>query len=62
MKIIMIECTAEEMRANRTILDNISEAISSVTRAFARVDVEPEDIARVYSVEDEEVKDENTSN
>lgn len=25
MKIIYIECDAEEMRANRTILDNMSE-------------------------------------
>lgn len=39
MKILIIECTAEELRANRTIMDNITEALSSFTRSFAGVDL-----------------------
>lgn len=39
MKILLIECDAEELRANRTIMDGLTEAISSFTRAFAGFDV-----------------------
>lgn len=31
MKIIMIECDAEEMRANRTIMDNLTDAVNKLT-------------------------------
>lgn len=49
MKIIYIECDAEEMRANRTILDNMSEVFSSLTRTLAGVDVTPEQVAHAMS-------------
>lgn len=31
MKIIMIECDAEEMRANRTIMDTLTDAVNKLT-------------------------------
>lgn len=62
MKIIYIECDAEEMRANRTILDNMSELFSSLTRTLAGVDITPEQVAKAMSEnlddESEEVEDE----
>lgn len=48
MKIIYIECDAEELRANRTILDNLAEVFSSITRTIGGVDVTPEMIAKAY--------------
>lgn len=53
MKILLIECDAEELRANRTVLDDITEAISSFTRSFAGV----EDYA-AYLANQEEVQEE----
>jgi len=46
MKIIYIECDAEEMRANRTILDNLSEAFSCISRQICGTDISPEAIVR----------------
>ena len=45
MKILIIECDAEELRANRTVLDNITEALSGFTRSFAGFDLTPEQAA-----------------
>ena len=61
MKIIYIECDAEEMRANRTILDNMSEVFSSLTRTLAGVDVTPEQVAKAMSenLDDESEEDED---
>ena len=61
MKVIYIECDAEEMRANRTILDNMSEVISSITRTLAGVDVTPEQVANAMSekLNDESEEDED---
>lgn len=53
MKVIYIECDAEEMRANRTILDNMSEFFSTITRAVAGVDVTPDALAAAMSEDDE---------
>ena len=53
MKILFIECDAEEMRANRTILDNISEVFSSLTRTIAGIDVTPEQVAKAYCESEE---------
>lgn len=58
MKIIYIECTAEEMRANRTVLDNITEAISGITRTIAGVDITAEDLANAYNEYNEEETEE----
>lgn len=41
MKLMLIECDAEELRANRTVLDGIAEAIGSFTRALAGVELPP---------------------
>lgn len=49
MKIIYIECDAEEMRANRTILDNVSEVVSSITRTLAGIDVDSSQVAEAMA-------------
>lgn len=61
MKILMIECSAEELRANRTVMDNITEALSVFTRSFAGFDVTPEMMANAKEMmeqDDEEELDE----
>ena len=47
MKLMLIECDAEELRANRSVLDGIAEAIGSFTRALAGVDLPPDKLAKV---------------
>ena len=54
MKIFMIECNAEELRANRTVLDSLGEALSGFTRAFAGVDVTAEALADGMAEEEEQ--------
>lgn len=54
MKIIYIECDAEEMKANRTILDNLSEIFGSITRSVVGVDVTPDDVANAMAMMNEE--------
>ena len=34
MKIVFIECNAEEMRANRTLIDAITDVVHSIVDAF----------------------------
>lgn len=58
MKIIMIECTAEELRANRTVMDSITEAISGFTRNFAGVDLNSTQVAEVLEKMNEEEESE----
>jgi len=58
MKIIYIECDAEEMRANRTVLDNVSEVFSSITRTLAGVDVTPEQVASALNARSDNDDDE----
>lgn len=61
MKVIMIECTAEELRANRTIMDSITEALSGFTRSFAGIDLDNEQVAEVLgkmNEEEEQTEDE----
>lgn len=60
MKLMLIECDAEELRANRTILDGIAEAIGSFTRALAGVDLPPDKLAKVMgkiNEEEEEIEE-----
>jgi len=40
MKIIMIECTAEELEANKTIAESITEALSKFTRRLVGIDLD----------------------
>lgn len=57
MKIIYIEASAEDMRANRTILDSITEALSGVSRTLAGVDLDPAAVASYMAKVEEEEKD-----
>lgn len=60
MKLMLIECNAEELRANRTVLDGIAEAIGSFTRALAGVDLPPDKLAKVMvkiNEEEEEIEE-----
>lgn len=34
MKIVYIECNAEEMRANRTLIDALTDVVHSIVDAF----------------------------
>ena len=57
MKVIYIEANAEEMRANRTVLDSMTEAFSSITRAIANVDVKPEQVAEALKEYNDQTTD-----
>lgn len=59
MKIIIIECTAEELRANRTVMDSITEVLSGFTRSLAGIDLDNEQVAEVLSKMNEEEEAEN---
>ena len=37
MKILIVECTAEELRANRTVMDNVNEALNNFTDSLCGV-------------------------
>lgn len=60
MKLMLIECDAEELRANRTVLDGIAEAIGSFTRALAGEELPPEKLAEIIKAktEEEEIQEE----
>lgn len=57
MKVIYIEANAEEMRANRTVLDSMTEAFGSITRAIANVDVKPEQVAEALKKYNDQITD-----
>lgn len=61
MKILIVECTAEELRANRTVMDSLTEALSGFTRSLAGVDLTPEQTAKALAkaAEKEEQEEEN---
>ena len=61
MKVIMIECTAEELRANRTVMDSITEALSGFTRSLAGIDLDNEQVAKVLNKMNEEEEAEEKS-
>lgn len=54
MKILILECNEEELRANRTIIENISEVLSEFTRCFAGVDITPEMVKKYYEARESE--------
>lgn len=58
MKIIYIEASAEDMRANRTILDSITEALSGVSRTLSGIDLDPAAVASYMAKVEEEEEDE----
>lgn len=57
MKLMLIECDAEELRANRTVLDGIAEAIGSFTRALAGEDIPPDKLVEYMKKENTEEKE-----
>ena len=57
MKIIYIECNAEEMRANRSVIDCLTEAFSGITRAICGVEADEETIKGMISETGEERTD-----
>jgi len=63
MKIMLLECDAEELRANRTVLDSIVDAIGAFTQSFAGISGEKVlEAMQNYSAEEEpeEDKDEHS--
>ena len=46
MKVIYIECDEYELKANRTILDSVTDAISNITRAINGTEVSEEAVER----------------
>ncbi len=57
MRIIMIECDADELRANRTVMDNINEALNAFTRNLCGVD--NIDFTKAMAEEHDESEDNN---
>ena len=60
MKIIMFEATAEELSANKRIMDSIIDALSNIADAIIRGDI-PVNIAELNDDEQVEVDDEADS-
>ena len=55
MKILIIEATAEELRANRTILDNVNEALNRFTDSLVGVNnIDYEKVLASMNKSDEE--------
>lgn len=46
MKVIMIEATAEELRANRTVLDTLTDALSGFTQNLVGINVSKYAVAK----------------
>lgn len=61
MKLMLIECDAEELRANRTVLDSIADAIGSFARAIAWGD-KLDDENEFKEEEDQETADKEDKN
>lgn len=49
MKILILECTAEELRANRTVIDCLTDALNKFTDSLCGVRLNPEEAAAVLS-------------
>lgn len=57
MKIIMIEATAEELRANRTVLDTLTDTLSTFSQSLVGVNLSKDAVAKYLkdmSEDDEE--------
>lgn len=46
MKVIMIEATAEELRANRTVLDTLTDALSGFAQNLVGVNLSKDAVAK----------------
>lgn len=58
MKIFMMECNQEELKANKTIVESICEGLSKFTTALCGVEFTPEMLAR-YERDQEAADEEN---
>jgi len=59
----MIECTAEELEANKTIADSITEALSKFTRRLVGIDLDSSQAAEVLrEMNKEEETEEGSEN
>lgn len=52
MKIIYIECNAEEMRANRSVIECLTEAFSEITRTICGAEEGEETIKNTGEIQD----------
>ena len=59
MKIIMIECTAEELRANRTVADSITDALSTFTENLVGVRLNSSQLAQALAESNNESSEES---
>lgn len=55
MKLLILECSAEELRANRTVMDTLNETLSSFTRPMFGVDI---DVSKLNCDESEDENNE----
>lgn len=49
MKIMLLECSAEELRANRTVSDTITDALSSFTENLVGVKLTSSQVIRAMA-------------
>ena len=54
MKVIMIEATAEELRANRTVLDTLTDALSGFTQNLVGINVSKDALVKTLANMSEE--------
>lgn len=57
MKIMIIEATAEELRANRTVMDNVNEVLNNFTDSLCGVN--NIDYAKAFASMNEEAEEED---
>lgn len=58
MKIIMIECDADEIKANRTLFDSITDAVRQFTSNFRNAGFTSEMLAALHRDDEKEDADE----
>lgn len=61
MKIIMIEATAEELRANRTVMDSITDALSTFSQSLVGVNLSKDVIVKALADMSEDDEEEQSN-
>ena len=54
MKIFIVECNAKELRANRTILDTITDVLSNFAETLCGANISKDAVAAHLATKDEE--------
>ena len=54
MKIFIVECDAEELRANRTVLDTLTDVLSNFAETLCGANISKEAVAAYLATRDEE--------